>query len=1205
MKPPSKRQRTQTKKKSTHSPPNGEQGLTIVGIGASAGGLKALRSFFAALPETTGMAFVVITHLHPEHESVLADILQGDTKMQVSQVTRKVDVEPDHVYVIPPNHQILMADHKLDVKEFDEPRGLRSPVDHFFRSLAKAHHDIVGIILSGTGTDGSVGIKAIKEEGGLLMVQSPEEAEFDGMPRAAIETGIVDAVLPVSELADTLMQYAQHQSLLPQDPDQLTSQQEETMQRILAHVNARTGHDFRQYKPTTVLRRLQRRMQLSGNETLEGYQTYMQQNSHEAAAMFNDILIGVTNFFRDAASWDALADTVIPALFAGKQEGDSVRVWTIGCSTGEEAYTLGVLLLEHAATLSERIQIQVFASDLDDRALSQARQGIYPSAIEADVSAARLERFFTPQNSHYQVKRELRDLVLFTKHSVLRDPPFSKLDLISCRNLLIYLQREVQAIVLDTFHYALVPEGYLFLGGSESAESVKELFRAVDKSHRIYKAKPWAGKYPHVPALPAKGFPARSYEVALPPRGNQNRLVNDMPAMEDHLKALESLGPPSIWVDKDYLILNISESAGRYLLYPGGPVTNHLLNVVRPELQTELRSALFRAFEKGQSSISTPLSVQFDGKWSRVVIAVRPDNRNAEPNSEHIRNALVSFLEDESATDRLHESAEGKPEQPNIEMLQQLEGEVLHLRARLQSSLEEFNSSNEEMKATNEELQSVNEEYRSTMEELETSKEELQSVNEELQTVNNELRNNVEEISRAHSDLENLMDATQIATLFLDRDLKIKRYSPGMEQLFNIRPTDRGRPISDFTHKLGYQALLDDAATVLENLNVIERESTGPDNGSMLIRMRPYRTTDKRIDGVVISFVDITEVKNAERIRQNYESFYKLFHGSPVPTLLTRRENHVIMNANHAFLDYLNVRREDVIGHSLQELHLGLNMGPGEALEDNSIRTHEQEIELPSGEIRSILTSMQRISIQDTDAVLYSFIDITERVKAELEIHRLSVERKTIEQKERQRIARLLHDDLQQRLFAIKIHLEEALQDKGGHSASVDLAKPMEWLAEAITMTRQLGEDLSPLNLREDNLVAGILSLSSQMKDQYGLDVELIDKGFKHQFHEEVQITLLQAVRELLFNVVKHSGSLAATVTLEQVNEDWFGIIVSDAGKGFDSKTMSGQSKGGRGLRIIQQELELFGCLLEIDSGEQKGTHMIINIPIGDLESRT
>ena len=369
-------QRSQQEKKLANSSPHRENGLTIVGIGASAGGLKALRSFFEALPDTTGMAFVVITHLHPEHESHLADILQSDTKMQVSQVIRKVDVEPDHVYVIPPNHQILMADHQLDVQEFAEPRGLRTPIDHFFRSLAKAHPEIVGIILSGSGTDGSVGIKAIKEEGGLLMTQLPEEAEYDGMPRAAIATGIVDAVLPVSELATTLMKYEQNPSVLPRDPDDLTPQQQGTIQSILAHVNARTGHDFRQYKHGTILRRIQRRMQLSGYETLEEYQAHMHQNRNEATAMFNDILIGVTNFFRDAKSWDLLAKTVIPALFADKHEGDSIRVWTIGCSTGEEAYTLGILLHEHAATLSERIPIQVFASDLDDRALAQAREGI-------------------------------------------------------------------------------------------------------------------------------------------------------------------------------------------------------------------------------------------------------------------------------------------------------------------------------------------------------------------------------------------------------------------------------------------------------------------------------------------------------------------------------------------------------------------------------------------------------------------------------------------------------------------------------------------------------------------------------------------------------------------------------------------------------------------------------------------------------------
>jgi two-component system CheB/CheR fusion protein len=1199
------KQRTQPKKKLTHSPPVGDHGLTIVGIGASAGGLKALRSFFEALPETTGMAFVVITHLHPEHESVMADILQGNTKMRVSQVTRMVDVEPDHVYVIPPNHQILMADHKVDVKEYDEPRGPRSPVDHFFRSLAKVGHGMVGIILSGTGSDGSVGIKSLKEEGGLLMVQSPEEAEYDGMPRAAIGTGIIDVVLPVSDLAATLMKYAQHQSVLPRDPDQLTSQQQETMQRILAHVNARTGHDFRQYKRTTVLRRIQRRMQLSGQETLEEYQSYMRQNSNEATAMFNDILIGVTNFFRDAGSWDALANTVIPALFVNKHEGDLVRVWTIGCSTGEEAYTLGMLLLEHCETLNERIQIQIFASDLDDRALSQARDGIYPAAIEADVSVARLERFFTAQNGHYRVKRELRDLVLFTKHSVLRDPPFSKLDLISCRNLLIYLQREVQESVLDTFHYALVPDGYLFLGSSESAESVKELFHTMDKSHRIYKAKPWAKKYPHVPTLPLKGFPARSDDAAVPSRESQKRSVTSLSVIEDHLKALEETGPPSIWADEDYTILNISESAGRYLVYPGGPLTSHLLQLVRPELQAELRSALFQAFEKGRSIVSTPLNVHFDGRNKNVVIAVRPDQRNAESNRDHTRRALVIFIEDESVSDAaVPQTAEDKSTRPSDDIAQQLEREVHYLRARLQSSLEEFNSSNEEMKAANEELQSINEEFRSTTEELETSKEELQSVNEELQTVNNELRNNVEEISRAHSDLENLMYATQIATIFLDRDLKIKRYSPGMEKLFNIKPTDRGRSISDFTHKLGYQNLVKDARTVLNDLATVERESTGPDNRSMLIRLLPYRTVDGRIDGVVISFVDITEVKNAEHARQNYESFYKLFHASPVPTLLIRQEDSQIMNANAALLDYLALKHDHVLEHDAGEFNLALDKKASELSLDGSIRNFEKELLLPSGITRSILVSTQPVYIQETDAALISLVDITERVKAEQEIHRLNIERKMVEHQERERIAQLLHDDLQQRLFAVKMYLNNMNDGEKPVSADRDLMKPVEWLADAITLTRQLSTELSPLESTHEGFALGLLALSSQMKERYSLEVELVAADFNLKFEDGLQLILFQAVRELLFNVVKHSGTLTARVTMERVDQDWAKIIVSDEGKGFDFAASLNKKKRGRGLRSIQQELKLFGCQLEVDSRENAGTRMIIQIPISDAAPR-
>jgi two-component system, chemotaxis family, CheB/CheR fusion protein len=655
------------------------------------------------------------------------------------------------------------------------------------------------------------------------------------------------------------------------------------------------------------------------------------------------------------------------------------------------------------------------------------------------------------------------------------------------------------------------------------------------------------------------------------------------------------------------MILNISESAGRYLVHPGGPVTNHLLHLVRPELQTELRSALFQAFEKGKSSVSTPLRVHFDGKMGQVVITVRPDNRNAERNPEPIRRALVSFMEDESATEVSQGGTESQPVQPSSEMLQQLEGEVLHLRARLQSSLEEFNSSNEEMKAANEELQSVNEEYRSTMEELETSKEELQSVNEELQTVNSELRNNVEEISRAHSDLENLMDATQIATLFLDRDLKIKRYSPGMEKLFNIKPTDRGRSISDFTHKLGYQDLVEDASTVLDDLVTIERESTGPDNRSMLIRLLPYRTMDKRIDGVVISFVDITEVKNAEHARQNYESFYKLFHASPVPTLLIRQDDRRIINANAALLDYLALKHDHVLEHDAGEFNLALDRETNELSVDGSIRNFEKELLLPSGETRSILVSTQPTYIHETDAALITLVDITERVKAEQEIHRLNIERKMVEHQERQRIAQMLHDDLQQRLFALKLYLNnmnEESQREGSGSGGRDLLKPVEWLGEAITLTRQLTTDLSPFVSLHDGLVFGLLALSSQMKELYGLDVELNAANFQLKFEEGLQLTLFQTVRELLFNVVKHSGSSKATVIMEQIDQDWAQISVRDEGIGFDFAAFRDHKKRGRGLRSVQQELKVFGCKLEVDSRENAGTRMIIHIPVGDAAAR-
>jgi two-component system, chemotaxis family, CheB/CheR fusion protein len=583
-------------------PPDEAVRLTVVGIGASAGGLVALQSFYEAIPGDTGMAFVVVTHMDPERESLLPEILQKHTAMPVRQVQELTAIEPDHVYVIPPGRRILITGTHLDAEAFDEPRGRRTPVDYFFRSLANAHRQAVAVILSGGGTDGAVGVKAVKEVGGLLMVQDPAEAEHDGMPRAAIASGLADVVLPVAELAQKLVEYHENGVHVPEEPAALTADELETVYSILTQVQVHTGHDFSQYKRSTLLRRIRRRLQLNGYLTLDAYVGDVRHNPTEARALFNDLLIGVTNFFRDPEAWGALAEQLIPGLFAGKEQGDTVRVWSIGCATGEEAYSLAILLLEHAATLerppASRPRLQLFASDLDDDALGKAREGVYPETIEADVSPERLARWFVKEGHYYRVRQELRDIVLFSNHSVLRDPPFSRLDLISCRNLLIYLNRDLQENVFRIFHYALRPQAYLFLGSAESAEMVHELFHTLDKQHCLYQARPSRSEHPQVPSLPLSVPRGERHGQ---PAGEQARLAERRAPGATaalHQAHLEEAAPPSVLVDEQHRVLHISETAGRYLLLPRGAVTSDLLRLVRPELQFELRNALFEVFAK-------------------------------------------------------------------------------------------------------------------------------------------------------------------------------------------------------------------------------------------------------------------------------------------------------------------------------------------------------------------------------------------------------------------------------------------------------------------------------------------------------------------------------------------------------------------------------------------------------------------------------
>jgi len=827
-----------------------EPRTTIVGVGASAGGIKALQRFFEALPAEPGVAFVVIVHLDPESRSELPEILAARCKMPAQQVTKTSRLKPNCIYVIPPDRQLKISNDEIAAVPFREARGHRTPIDLFFRSLAQQHGDGYAIILTGAGSDGAIGVKAVKESGGIVLIQDPEEAEYPSMPLAAIATEAADFVLPIQQLAKRLVELLHARSQAKAGLGDGGG--EEVLRRILAHLHVRTGHDFSPYKRSTVLRRIVRRTQVARRETLEEYFAYLRENPDESQLLLTDLLISVTTFFRDGGSFEKLAKLAIPKLFEDKDATNPIRIWVAGCATGEEAYSIGMLILEEASRHDLRPEVQIFATDMDSRALAIAREGRYPAAIEADVSEERLRRFFQRDGEHFRVKRELRDLVLFASHSLLKDPPFSHLDLVSCRNLLIYLNRELQQQVIATLHYALNPAGYLFLGSSENADHTEHLFQAVDRESRIYQSRGLSGRRP--PPLPGLlGMThigeRKAAETQAGVRGGPRAL---------HREALESLSPPSAVVDSNCRVVHLSENAGRFLHFPGGVLTSEITDLVREEIRQDLRAALHRAFEHRESTLSPAILVQFDGTPRRVYVQVKP----IPGHESQARRALVLFIEGEVGEHTgLSEPASGPPGSETVRRLkEELDLANLHLRTKR----DESEAATEELRAANEELQSINEEYRSTAEELETGKEELQSINEELQTVNSELKLKLDSVSRANSDLQNLMAATDFGTLFLDTDLVIKLFTPRTNDLFNITLNDIGRPITDFTHRLKYEDLAADSRKVLRDLTPVERELPSEQGGWYLMRIRPYRTSEDKIDGVVITFVDVTERRRME-----------------------------------------------------------------------------------------------------------------------------------------------------------------------------------------------------------------------------------------------------------------------------------------------------------------------------------------------------
>jgi two-component system CheB/CheR fusion protein len=821
----------------------------VVGIGASAGGLEAFKKFLNHMPADSGMAFVLVPHLDPKHKSLMAELLSRQTTMVVGEAEHQMPLEPDHVYVIPPNKDLSISRGRLQLSTPSEPRLLRTAIDAFFGSLAREQQErAIGIILSGTGSHGTQGIREIKLAGGMVMVQDPTTAEYDQMPRSAIATGTVDFVLAPEAMPAALVKYVEHPYLRLEDaPPGAPERLAEVMTRVLALLRTRARYDFRCYRKKTLLRRMQRRMGLRQINDFESYLEFLRESAGETEALAKDLLIGVTSFFREPEAFELLRLQVLSKLFARGAPDEPIRVWVAGCATGEEAYSVGMLLLEEAARAGYVPAIQVFATDLNEEALAVGRHGIYPETIAPDVGADRLHRFFTRVDDHrYQVVKQLRDIVVFARQNLIADPPFTRLQLISCRNLLIYMEPEVQQKVISLFHFALGEGGYLFLGSQESIGRQVDLFESLSKRWRIFRrigeTRRGAADIPILEpvddARPGAAAPARARRVNLADLAQ--RLL------------LHEFAPAAVVINRKYEILYLSGPTSEFLELPTGEPTRDLIAMAHPGFRSRVRAVCHRAMREHVTVVDHEARIVHgaDGRQLGCVITVKPITEPKELDGLF----LVTFEPRPDSAPTPTPAASGQPT-----AVGQLEYELKATREDLQNTIEELESANEELKASNEEIMSMNEELQSANEELETSKEELQSMNEELSTVNNQLQERIEEREKITNDLTNLVNSTEIATVFLDTTLCVKLFTPPTARLLNLLPSDIGRPLRDLAPKFHDRTLLNDCAEVLTRLVPHDQEVATEAGRRFLRRIVPYRTADNRIEGVVITFVDLTE----------------------------------------------------------------------------------------------------------------------------------------------------------------------------------------------------------------------------------------------------------------------------------------------------------------------------------------------------------
>jgi len=893
----------------------------IVGIGASAGGLAAFETFFSELSKNEkkiNMAFILVQHLDPIHKSMLAEIVGRYTKLLVYEVEDGMKVKPDCVYIIPPNRDMALRSGKLYLFERQSLHTLRLPIDYFFHSLATDQHErAIGIILSGTGSDGTLGARAIKSEGGMIMAQKPASTEYNSMPKNAIEAGLVDYILLPSEMPSKLTDFTTYAFL---KKSQIISptvvKNENALKKIFILLQSQSGHDFSQYKPSTIIRRIERRMAVNQIINLNDYISLLQKNSKEINTLFQDLLIGVTLFFRDKEAFAFLKEQIIPALFLNKPSGSKIRVWIPGCSTGEEAYSIAILLQEHIDQLKQGFKLQIYATDIDSKAIEQARVGIYPVSIADDISPTHLERFFeyNPDAHIYRIKRVIRDLLIFSQQNLIKDPPFSKMDFISCRNLLIYLNSEIQQKIIPLFHYSLNPQGKLFLGSAETIGNFSHLFLPIDRKFKLYQKKDDSNRQHH----PVIGLisPSKINNSNNPQIHEKISSVNK-PKLRELMEhtLLKQYAPTSVLVDKEGCIFYIHGRSGRYLEPTSGKSELNILKMAREGLKHDLLKALNKSVKLQETIRLTGLSVKTNGDFSNVNLIVQPVNSNTNPK-------LYLVLLEEMSTSKVKNNIQVSKKKSKKSTVTEDDTDLAILKQKLidneeflQNTNEQLETTNEELRSSNEEMQSINEELQSTNEELETSKEELQSVNEELTTINAELQTKITDSVQANNDLNNLLAGSGIGTIFVDHQLLVKRFTPSVTRVINLIQSDVGRPLGHIVSNFADdEDLIKGVVAVLDNLIPRELElRTKEGDLCYLINIRPYRTLENVIEGAVLTFVDITRMKSAENAKRESENKKQILFDSI--------NDGVIFIDKAGTIVEVNASAEKILGLSLNQLN--------------------------------------------------------------------------------------------------------------------------------------------------------------------------------------------------------------------------------------------------------------------------------------------